>query len=90
MLAVSSLALYLLVTGVAGAPQPIPSDLAVLPQLPVVSSNQTLEHSLAQHVQLPIVLWHGMGDTCCNPLSIGYLKEHLEKKYGATRLTLPC
>ena len=22
----------------------------------------------------PVVLWHGMGDSCCNPLSMGNLK----------------
>lgn len=24
---------------------------------------------------LPVVLWHGMGDTCCNPLSIGRIQQ---------------
>lgn len=28
---------------------------------------------------VPIVLWHGMGDSCCNPLSLGAFKETLEK-----------
>ena len=27
---------------------------------------------------LPIVLWHGMGDSCCNPLSMGAIKSLLE------------
>lgn len=27
---------------------------------------------------LPLVLWHGMGDTCCNPLSLGRLKELIQ------------
>ena len=31
------------------------------------------------HNVLPVVLWHGMGDSCCNPLSMGYFKELLEK-----------
>jgi hypothetical protein len=31
---------------------------------------------------LPIVLWHGMGDTCCNPISIGGVKSALEKQYS--------
>jgi len=26
----------------------------------------------------PVVLWHGMGDTCCNPLSMGYIKKTIE------------
>ena len=28
---------------------------------------------------LPIVIWHGMGDCCCNPMSMGYVKDLLEK-----------
>jgi len=27
----------------------------------------------------PTVLWHGMGDTCCNPLSMGSIKREIEK-----------
>jgi len=27
----------------------------------------------------PTVLWHGMGDTCCNPLSMGSVKREIEK-----------
>jgi len=27
---------------------------------------------------LPVVLWHGMGDSCCNPLSLGTIKEIIE------------
>merc|ERR1712215_331900 len=26
----------------------------------------------------PIVMWHGMGDTCCNPLSLGRIQKVLE------------
>jgi len=28
----------------------------------------------------PIVLWHGMGDSCCNPFSMGSITSYLEKK----------
>eukprot|EP00092_Neocalanus_flemingeri_P013845 GFUD01014936.1.p1 GENE.GFUD01014936.1~~GFUD01014936.1.p1 ORF type:complete len:308 (-),score=78.98 GFUD01014936.1:58-981(-) len=28
----------------------------------------------------PIVLWHGMGDCCCNPFSMGSITKYLEKK----------
>jgi len=28
----------------------------------------------------PVVLWHGMGDTCCNPLSMGYIKRVIEEQ----------
>uniref|UniRef100_A0A8C0DYT9 Palmitoyl-protein thioesterase 1 n=1 Tax=Balaenoptera musculus TaxID=9771 RepID=A0A8C0DYT9_BALMU len=29
---------------------------------------------------LPLVIWHGMGDSCCNPLSTGTIKQMVEKK----------
>ncbi|KAK2709006.1 palmitoyl-protein thioesterase 1-like [Artemia franciscana] len=29
---------------------------------------------------VPIVMWHGIGDTCCNPLSLGRIKEVIEKE----------
>jgi palmitoyl-protein thioesterase len=32
-------------------------------------------------VYRPVVLWHGMGDTCCNPLSMGYIKRVIEKEF---------
>lgn len=28
----------------------------------------------------PIVLWHGMGDSCCNPLSLGSLIKLLQRQ----------
>jgi len=28
----------------------------------------------------PVVLWHGMGDTCCDPLSMGRIKRLIEKQ----------
>lgn len=30
--------------------------------------------------QVPLVLWHGMGDSCCNPLSLGRLMTLIEKE----------
>lgn len=32
----------------------------------------------------PVVLWHGMGDSCCNPLSMGSVKKMLEKALDGT------
>ncbi|KAK6474376.1 palmitoyl-protein thioesterase 1 [Huso huso] len=29
---------------------------------------------------VPLVLWHGMGDSCCNPLSMGAVKKMVEIK----------
>ena len=34
-----------------------------------------------------IVLWHGLGDTCCNPLSIGGFKDYLEKQLNDTKVS---
>lgn len=28
----------------------------------------------------PVVLWHGMGDSCCNPLSLGRIKKVIENE----------
>jgi len=30
--------------------------------------------------RVPIVMWHGMGDCCCNPLSMGSIVKYLEEK----------
>ncbi len=27
----------------------------------------------------PVVIWHGMGDSCCNPLSMGSIQKLIEK-----------
>lgn len=35
-----------------------------------------------KHEMLPVVLWHGMGDSCCNENSIGGIKTRLEDEYG--------
>uniref|UniRef100_A0A8C3AXK1 Palmitoyl-protein thioesterase 1 n=1 Tax=Cyclopterus lumpus TaxID=8103 RepID=A0A8C3AXK1_CYCLU len=29
---------------------------------------------------VPLVLWHGMGDSCCNPLSMGSIKKMIEEE----------
>ena len=31
------------------------------------------------NVPVPVVIWHGMGDNCCNPWSMGFIKEFIEK-----------
>ncbi|XP_068188358.1 palmitoyl-protein thioesterase 1 [Antennarius striatus] len=31
-------------------------------------------------VPVPVVLWHGMGDNCCNPLSMGEIKKMIEEE----------
>jgi len=39
--------------------------------LPVVQDDPT---------PTPVVLWHGMGDSCCNPLSMGSIKKTIEQQ----------
>ncbi|XP_018495259.1 palmitoyl-protein thioesterase 1 [Galendromus occidentalis] len=34
----------------------------------------------------PVVLWHGLGDTCCNPLSIGGFTSYLERELNGTKV----
>ncbi|XP_067002579.1 palmitoyl-protein thioesterase 1 [Anabrus simplex] len=29
----------------------------------------------------PVVMWHGMGDSCCNPISLGRIKEVIEATF---------
>ncbi|OQR70387.1 palmitoyl-protein thioesterase 1-like [Tropilaelaps mercedesae] len=44
-----------------------------------------LTQSLAS-ASTPIVLWHGLGDTCCNPLSLGGFAEYLTKQLNGTKV----
>lgn len=32
----------------------------------------------------PVVLWHGMGDSCCNPLSMGSIVNLIQKTLPGT------
>ena len=34
----------------------------------------------------PVVLWHGMGDTCCNPLSMGRIQKDIEAALPGVRV----
>ncbi|XP_042337623.1 palmitoyl-protein thioesterase 1-like [Plectropomus leopardus] len=34
----------------------------------------------ANNGSVPLVLWHGMGDSCCNPLSMGAIKKMMEEE----------
>ena len=35
--------------------------------------------TLADNSTIPVVIWHGMGDSCCNPFSMGSIKSMVEK-----------
>uniref|UniRef100_A0A8C2CET1 Palmitoyl-protein thioesterase 1 n=1 Tax=Cyprinus carpio TaxID=7962 RepID=A0A8C2CET1_CYPCA len=32
------------------------------------------------NASVPLVIWHGMGDSCCNPLSMGAIKKMVEEE----------
>uniref|UniRef100_A0A8B9SNX7 Palmitoyl-protein thioesterase 1 n=1 Tax=Anas platyrhynchos TaxID=8839 RepID=A0A8B9SNX7_ANAPL len=36
------------------------------------------------HAAPPVVLWHGMGDSCCNPRSMGYIRGLLQRRLPGT------
>ncbi|KAL3869843.1 hypothetical protein ACJMK2_042475 [Sinanodonta woodiana] len=36
---------------------------------------------------VPVVIWHGMGDSCCNPLSMGSIKKLIEEKIKGVYVT---
>lgn len=42
----------------------------------------------ASSKSLPVVIWHGMGDSCCNPNSIGVIKKLVEDKLGMPMVLL--
>merc|ERR1712223_1024880 len=37
---------------------------------------------------LPVVIWHGMGDSCCNPVSMGRIKQIIEGETNGYVLSL--
>ncbi|KAL0477677.1 palmitoyl-protein thioesterase [Acrasis kona] len=39
---------------------------------------------LCNAAQLPVVLWHGMGDSCCFPFSMGKIQKRIEDYYNGT------
>uniref|UniRef100_A0A8C4SKX2 Palmitoyl-protein thioesterase 1 n=1 Tax=Erpetoichthys calabaricus TaxID=27687 RepID=A0A8C4SKX2_ERPCA len=38
----------------------------------------TAKPAWKENATVPLVLWHGMGDSCCNPLSMGAIKKMVE------------
>jgi palmitoyl-protein thioesterase len=42
--------------------------------------------SLAFATPPPVVMWHGMGDTCCNPLSMGKIQKEIETALPGIRV----
>ncbi|CAF0782012.1 unnamed protein product [Adineta ricciae] len=46
----------------------------------VISIVLYFSHAFVASGSPPVVLWHGMGDTCCNPLSLGTIIKLIEKE----------
>jgi hypothetical protein len=57
------------------------SRLLIVPILVLEMSCVVVSASDARH---PFVLWHGMGDTCCSPISIGAVAKAIKKRYGTS------
>lgn len=51
------------------------------------SNVDVLESNQRSDDPIPIVLWHGMGDTCCNPMSLGKVKSILEENIRGVYVT---
>lgn len=51
--------------------------LAALPAL-FVEGSPTRDPKNSSTEATPLVLWHGMGDSCCNPLSMGSIKKMIQ------------
>merc|ERR1711953_173273 len=47
----------------------------------------TITSCLGEDTPVPIVLWHGMGDSCCNPLSMGSVVSYLEQAIPGAYVT---
>ncbi|XP_071835867.1 palmitoyl-protein thioesterase 1-like [Apostichopus japonicus] len=46
--------------------------------LSVVCTAILVHGELQRDGPVPVVIWHGMGDSCCNPLSMGSIKSMIE------------
>jgi palmitoyl-protein thioesterase len=55
-------------------------DKTFIRMLLVVAIVVSIAHIFAVAGSPPVVLWHGMGDTCCNPLSLGKIIKLIEKQ----------
>jgi len=57
--------------------------MALVPQIAIFLISILIPSIYGQSANtssLPVVLWHGMGDSCCNPMSMGSIKRLLEKE----------
>jgi palmitoyl-protein thioesterase len=45
----------------------------------LISASVTADSPGSSAAPLPVVLWHGMGDSCCNPKSMGKIRDVIEK-----------
>ncbi|XP_059618831.1 palmitoyl-protein thioesterase 1 [Phlebotomus argentipes] len=59
------------------------SIFTVFPVNLALSQNE----SASQTDFLPIVMWHGMGDSCCFPFSLGSIKKLIEAEIPGIRVT---
>ena len=70
-------------------PRPPASSAAPTPRSVLVFVVATALLGLASAqpaAPVPVVLWHGMGDTCCNPLSLGKIQKDIEAALPGIRV----
>ncbi|KAM4797382.1 palmitoyl-protein thioesterase 1 [Rhinophrynus dorsalis] len=54
--------------------------LVVLLVLGISVGSCVPSQEIGEDPPVPLVIWHGMGDSCCNPLSMGAIKKMVEKQ----------
>ncbi|CAD7696417.1 unnamed protein product [Ostreobium quekettii] len=59
-----------------------PLTLSALGLLAWAIAPATISAPSAGPFPLPIVIWHGMGDSCCSPMGIGHIADNLRKYLG--------
>ncbi|XP_061597086.1 palmitoyl-protein thioesterase 1 [Cololabis saira] len=52
----------------------------LLAALLLLAASVPLHQDHQDNGTVPLVLWHGMGDSCCNPLSMGAMKKFIQQE----------
>merc|ERR1711976_527458 len=59
----------------------VETDISTMFKLGLLVIGFLFAATSAQSDHLPVVLWHGMGDSCCLPFSMGYIMGLIEDEY---------
>lgn len=66
------------------------SDIGSIRTADEVFTGGSAQSTVAANGTLPVVLWHGMGDSCCAQSSIGAVKKLIEDKLGVRFTPFVC